>query len=76
MVFIDADHSYENTKQDIQDWFPKVRVGGILCGHDIDHKEWPGVGKAVREIFGIKFNYLPEGSENGFWWVMKGVTNA
>lgn len=33
-VYIDADHSYEAVKRDIEDWYPKVRVGGILAGHD------------------------------------------
>jgi predicted O-methyltransferase YrrM len=36
LVFIDGDHSYVSTKEDIQLWKPKVRVGGILCGHDCE----------------------------------------
>ena len=33
-VFIDADHSTESVIKDISDWKPKLRLGGILCGHD------------------------------------------
>jgi predicted O-methyltransferase YrrM len=33
-VFIDGDHSYEATLADIEAWVPKVRPGGIICGHD------------------------------------------
>jgi len=33
-VYIDADHSYESCLADIDAWHPKVRVGGILSGHD------------------------------------------
>lgn len=33
-VFIDADHSYKAVKEDINAWYPKVRSGGILSGHD------------------------------------------
>ena len=47
-VFIDADHTYEAVKKDIQNWFPKVRKGGILAGHDYIHT-WPGVVQAVNE---------------------------
>ena len=48
-VFIDADHSYEGCKADIEAWTPKVRKGGLVSGHDYaDH--WPGVQKAVKEI--------------------------
>ena len=36
MVFIDADHRYKGVKQDIELWWPKVKVGGILCGHDCE----------------------------------------
>ena len=49
-VFIDADHSYEAVKMDIQNWMPKVRKGGILAGHDYN-SAWPGVIRAVNEIF-------------------------
>lgn len=33
-VFIDASHDYKSIKQDISDWWPKVRIGGFLTGHD------------------------------------------
>lgn len=33
-VYIDANHSYEMVKQDIEMWWPKVRMGGIFAGHD------------------------------------------
>lgn len=49
-VFIDADHSYEGCKRDIEAWYPKVRKGGLVAGHDYNPK-WPGVIKAVNEQF-------------------------
>lgn len=33
-VYIDANHTYESVKQDIRLWFPKVKKGGIISGHD------------------------------------------
>lgn len=47
-IFIDADHSYEGVKEDIQLWTPKVKTGSIIAGHDYD---WSGVRKAVDETF-------------------------
>ena len=47
LVFIDADHETPAVRQDILNWRPKIRSGGMLCGHDI---HWPSVKKAVDEL--------------------------
>ena len=52
LVFIDATHSEESVREDIQLWAPKVRPGGIVCGHDYNNKRFPGVKIAVDEYFG------------------------
>ena len=33
-VYIDSDHSYECVKKDINQWYPKIKEGGIIAGHD------------------------------------------
>jgi hypothetical protein len=33
-VYIDANHSYDAVLADLHAWSPKVRSGGIVCGHD------------------------------------------
>lgn len=48
-VFIDGNHSYKHVKQDILAWLPKIKKGGFISGHDFG--VYPGVAKAVREIF-------------------------
>ena len=50
-VYIDAAHSYEACKADIEAWQPKVRAGGILGGHDYRGRRF-GVKPAVLEAFG------------------------
>jgi predicted O-methyltransferase YrrM len=37
-VFIDADHLTDAVCEDIEYWQPKVRPGGVLCGHDAGKK--------------------------------------
>jgi len=51
-VWIDAEHTYEGCKEDIQAWLPKVKKGGWIGGHDFDNlPRFPGIRKAVEEIF-------------------------
>ena len=50
-VFIDADHAYESVKADIRAWWPRVKPGGLICGHDYHKPDYPGVTQAVDEWF-------------------------
>ncbi len=61
LVFIDADHSQEAVQRDLRAWHPKVRPGGILCGHDYNgnHK---GVMRAVDDFFAGEQFDVAEGS--------------
>lgn len=66
-VFIDAIHTYQALKEDIAAWLPKVRVGGMISGHDMDHPNFPGIRQAVAEAFGNDFT-----KEDGYvWWTIK-----
>jgi hypothetical protein len=49
-VFLDACHEYRCVKEDIFSWFPKVKIGGVLSGHDYS-EYWPDVVNAVNDIF-------------------------
>jgi hypothetical protein len=66
LIFIDGNHTYENCKADILNYQGKVKDGGILCGHDY-HPRFPGVIKAVKELFGDKYEVL----DNSSIWVKK-----
>ena len=57
-VYIDARHDEASVRQDIELWFPKVRPGGIIAGHDYVDGDLPegsfGVKKAVDSFFGTR----------------------
>lgn len=48
-VFIDAGHDYESVKKDLNAWYPKVKDGGVIAGHDYHYH--CGVYPAVNEFF-------------------------
>jgi hypothetical protein len=50
-VFIDADHSYDGCKADIETWGKKVAPGGFISGHDYGSMKFPGVTQAWNESF-------------------------
>tara|TARA_R110002060_G_scaffold42657_1_gene54152 strand:- start:50 stop:685 length:636 start_codon:yes stop_codon:yes gene_type:complete len=52
-VMLDAGHDYEDIKKDIAAWYPKVKNGGTLAGHDFTTA--PGIEIAVREFFNKDF---------------------
>ena len=39
-IYIVANHSYESVSKDIEIWYPKVKSGGYLCGHDYLDIDW------------------------------------
>lgn len=54
-VYLDADHKYKAIKADLAAWYPKVRAGGVISGHDF--MDSPnccgsefGVASAVQEF--------------------------
>lgn len=48
-LFIDADHSYDGVKQDLEEWLPKLKNGGYVAFHDYFNNAFPGVKQAVDE---------------------------
>lgn len=47
-VYIDATHTYEAVCEDIQNWAKKIKMDGVICGHDYC-EGWPGVMTAVQK---------------------------
>jgi predicted O-methyltransferase YrrM len=66
-IYIDGNHEYKYVKKDMENYWEKVKKGGILAGHDI--ASFPGVGEAL-----IKFCYenkLKPIITRTDWWIMK-----
>mmetsp|Transcript_70751 Transcript_70751/g.207233 ORF Transcript_70751/g.207233 Transcript_70751/m.207233 type:complete len:416 (+) Transcript_70751:69-1316(+) len=68
LVFIDGDHRYESVMLDIQAWWPCIRAGGVIAGHDFS-LTFPGVVEAATKFalsLNIRLYFAPE-----IWWVIK-----
>ena len=65
VVFIDACHDYQCVKEDILAWYPKVKVGGYISGHDYSWSD--DVRRAVTETL----SHLGEIGETEGCFVMK-----
>lgn len=50
VAFLDADHSRAGFERDVEAWWPKIRSGGLLCGHDYN-PGFPDVIAVVDERF-------------------------
>ena len=73
-IYIDGNHQYEFAKKDVENYYPKVKKGGVIGGDDYTHSpetesERFGVFNAVNEFFKKLrkdiFFYQRD------WWVVK-----
>lgn len=65
-IYIDGRHDYESVKRDLKLYLPKLKVNGIVGGHDYSEKQWPDVYKAVNEVMGEPDNVFIDTS-----WISK-----
>ena len=77
-IYIDANHSYEAVKNDINKWFPKIKKGGLFAGHDyldaVNSNGVFGVKSAVDEFAlqnNLKVYSTKEPHEYKSWFILK-----
>lgn len=49
LIHIDGDHSFEGVRADLHAYFPKMKRGGVISGHDYKARQY-GVKRAVDEF--------------------------
>lgn len=67
-VFIDANHEYEYIKENLTLWSKKVKIDGLVSGHDYGNK-WKGIKRAVNEFVPKEHLLI---SPNFVWSYVKG----
>jgi hypothetical protein len=66
-IYIDGGKRKNQIYDDISYWYPKIRVGGIMVGHDYEHSSYPYITRLVNEYFQEKINV----EEGGVWWMQR-----
>ena len=70
-VYLDGDHSYEGCMADLKAWYPKLKKGGLMGGHDFLNHAY-GIHKAVHEFAKSEVHTVPEHSpENASFYFVK-----
>lgn len=73
-IYIDAGHAYEEVRADLNCWYPKIKRGGFITGHDYIEKTWYGVVRAVNEFLTQKaavFIGLTQEDHGSRSWIVK-----
>ena len=71
-VYIDANHTFDHVKQDIELWSENVRDGGIVSGHDYHETKFEEVVSAVDECLPIGARLFITDSKIPSWFFIKG----
>jgi predicted O-methyltransferase YrrM len=68
LIFIDGLHTYEQVLKDCENYYSKLKTGGVFSGHDFSAIE--GVGRAVKE-FSNKVGKDIMFTESDVWYWVK-----
>jgi cephalosporin hydroxylase len=67
-AFIDADHTKEAVLLDLKSWYPKVKSGRVIAGHDYPYGE---VKEAVHEFFASEIESDAFSTQGSSWLFRK-----
>lgn len=67
-VYIDGCHKYYVAIKDITLYHQKVKIGGLVGGHDY---RMPSIKEAVHDTIKCEVNYAIDVPEHSDWWYIK-----
>ena len=71
-VYIDALHTYHDFMLDLLLWLPKVRVGGIISGHDYHSRQRRNIGVRFAVDDYVRYHKIDLKLEGRNWyWIIK-----
>lgn len=66
-VYMDGNHTYEFVKNDLKNWYPLIKKGGVLAGHDAHFKDVIGAVMEFKNEHEKEVTFLVDGYD----WIMK-----
>lgn len=66
-VYLDGMTTKQAVYDDISYWWPKIKSGGIMVGHNYGHSSFPNHRRIIEEYFGIS----PHIQDGYIWWMQK-----
>jgi len=74
-VYIDGNHSFKSVTEDIMLYYPKLKKGGLLAGHDYDYLDVKNAVDTWIEYWGLGLHLEDTGELRGGkkldWWAWK-----
>ena len=68
-VYIDANHDFEMVYKDLDAYYPIIKNGGVIGGHDYC-PIYPGVARAIDKYFDYP-DMICHSNDNTEWWRIK-----
>jgi len=72
-LFLDGDHCYEAVMEELTLYEPKMKINGVIVGHDWDYELLDGsrpVDEAVRD-YSFERNYAVINPTTHIWWLVR-----
>lgn len=73
-VYLDGNHSLEHVRQDLADWWPKVKPGGLFSGHDYYDCVTEGYHNLVKSAvdeWATRNSFSAATTPCSSWWITK-----
>lgn len=71
LVFLDGNHTYQYVRKELECWWPKIRMHGVLCGDDY----WmESVSSAVNHFvknLDLTLNFISKNDDYKTWFIQK-----
>lgn len=74
-IYIDGyAHTGQEAGATLEQWWPKLKVGGVFAGHDYSQKEWPKTFTAVNDFIerhGLQLGGVTGADRYPSWYLIK-----